>query len=159
MRLITIAAFFAFTACATTQPQAHETPKAQSAEARRLYDEIAQMDARMFEAFNAHDIDRLMALFSEQVEFFHDTGGLAGYNDLRAGFTSNFLKNNGLRRDLVPGSLEVYPISGYGAIEVGAHRFCHQENGRDDCGTFKFVQVWQQKQGEWKVTRVISYGH
>jgi ketosteroid isomerase-like protein len=113
----------------------------------------------MFDAFNAHDIDRLMPFFSEQVEFFHDTGGLAGYRDLRAGFTSNFVKNNGLRRDLVPGSLEVYPIRGYGAIEVGAHRFCHKEDGRDDCGTFKFVQVWQQKDGQWNVTRVISYGH
>jgi hypothetical protein len=62
-------------------------------------------------------------------------------------------------RDLVPGSVEVYPIHGYGAIEVGAHRFCHEEGGRDDCGSFRFLDIWQQTNGAWKVTRVVSYDH
>jgi hypothetical protein len=64
-----------------------------------------------------------------------------------------------MRRDLVPGTLEVYPIKGYGAIEIGAHRFCHKEDGKDDCGVFKFVQIWQKQESGWKVTRVVSYGH
>lgn len=75
------------------------------------------------------------------------------------GLKGMFDQNNGIRRDLVPGSLEVYPIRDYGAIEIGAHRFCHVENGKDDCGTFKFVQIWQKQQRGWKVTRVVSYGH
>ena len=33
-----------------------------------------------------------------------------------------------IRRDMV-GSLGVYPIKDFGAIEVGTHRFCHKENG------------------------------
>ena len=24
-------------------------------------------------------------------------------------------------------------------MEIGEHRFCHKENGKDDCGTFKFA--------------------
>jgi hypothetical protein len=64
-----------------------------------------------------------------------------------------------LRRDLVKGSLEVYPVKDYGAIETCLHKFCHVENGKDDCGTFKNVMVWQKKDGQWKVTRVISYDH
>ena len=67
------------------------------------------------------------------------------------------------RRELVPGTLEVYPIPGYGAIEVGAHRFYHPKEGTTEevGGTVaaKFLHVWQNKDGEWKITRVISYAH
>jgi len=76
----------------------------------------------------------------------------------------NFMKevaknNNGLRRELVKGSLEIYPIPGYGAMEIGEHKFCHLENGKQDCGTFKFVHIWEKKNGEWKISRVVSYDH
>ena len=117
------------------------------------------MDAAMFDAFNAHDVDRLMTLFTDDLEFYHDSGGLESYAEVTNGFRTLLGRNDGLHRELVPGSLEVYPIRGFGAIEIGAHRFCHKENGRDDCGTFKFLHVWQQKEGSWKVRRVISYGH
>jgi len=63
------------------------------------------------------------------------------------------------RRDLVKGSLEVYPIRDHGALEIGEHRFCHQENGKDDCGTFKFAMIWRKDDETWKLSRVISYGH
>ena len=130
-----------------------------SLEAQRLFDEISHMDSVMFDAFNAHDVDRLRKLFAEDLEFYHDTGGLLSYSQVIEGFKSNFEKNNGLRRDLVKGSLEVYPIKDYGAIEIGTHRFCHIEHGKEDCGVFKFVHVWQKMDGNWKVTRVVSYGH
>ncbi|MCU1230562.1 MAG: hypothetical protein JWO97_3446 [Acidobacteria bacterium] len=157
--MLTAVLLFA-SACATTQPPTPTpTPKAKTAEGQKLYDEIARMDTAMGDAFNAHDLDRLMALFSEDLEFYHDAGGLQSHRDVTNGFRNLFSRNDGLHRELVPGSLEVYPIHGYGAIEVGAHRFCHKENGRDDCGTFKFMEVWRQNAGTWKMTRVISYDH
>jgi hypothetical protein len=64
-----------------------------------------------------------------------------------------------------PTPLEVYPIKDYGAIEIGAHRFCHKEEGNDaspartDCGTFKFATVWRKIGDSWKISRVLSYGH
>ena len=124
-----------------------------------LYKEIAHMDSVMFAAFNNRDLETFKTLFTEDLEFYHDKGGLTGYSQ-----TINFLKttaqnNNGLRRELVPGSLEVYPIKDYGAIEIGSHKFCHLENGKQDCGTFKFVHVWKKTGNDWKVSRVISYGH
>src|SRR6185436_9247257 len=126
---------------------------------QELYKEIARMDSILFNAFNTRDVVKFGSLFTSDLEFFHDKGGLTNYE-----YTMNFMKdvaknNNGLRRDLVKGSLEVYPIPGYGAMEIGAHTFCHVENGKKDCGTFKFVHVWQKNNGEWKITRVISYGH
>lgn len=125
-----------------------------------LYNEIAHMDSVLFNAFNTRDVEKFKSLFSEDLEFYHDKGGLTNYE-----YTINFMKdvaknnNNGLRRDLVKGSLEVYPIPGYGAIEIGAHTFCHLENDKQNCGTFKFVHIWQKKNDEWKITRVVSYGH
>ena len=126
-----------------------------------LYDEIAHMDSVMFDAFNEHDLEKLKSVFSEDLEFYHDKGGLTGYAQTMENFKKLFDNNKttGLRRDLVKGSLEVYPIKDYGAIETCLHRFCHLENGKNDCGTFKNVMVWQLKNGQWKVTRVISYDH
>lgn len=121
--------------------------------------EIVGLDAAMFGAFNDHDLERLMALFDADLEFYHDLGGLQRYADVAAGFKNLFARGDGLRRDLVEGSLEIYPIKDYGALEVGAHRFCHVENGREDCGTFRFLQVWKKEAAGWKVTRVMSYGH
>jgi len=124
-----------------------------------LYKEIIHMDSILFNAFNTRDIDQFKTLFTEDLEFYHDKGGKTNYEH-----TISFLKttaeiNSPLRRELVKGSLEVYPIPGYGAMEIGAHTFCHIENGKQDCGTFKFVHIWQKKNGEWKITRVVSYGH
>jgi hypothetical protein len=117
------------------------------------------MDSVVFNAFNTRDVEKLKTLFTRDLEFYHDKGGLTDYD-----YTMNFMKSvavpgNDLRRELVKGSLEVYPIPGYGAMEIGAHTFCHTENGKQDCGTFKFVHIWQKKDGEWKIARVVSYGH
>lgn len=124
-----------------------------------LYNQVLQLDAQMFDAFNAHDISRLMQWFSKDVEFYHDTGGLQFFADLEKGFPTLFKNSEGIRRELLKETLEVYPIGSYGAIETGSHRFCHVENGKNDCGTFKFVQVWKNDKGAWHVTRVLSYGH
>jgi hypothetical protein len=120
---------------------------------------VLDLDRRMFDAYNAHDVNALMAFFDPGLEFFHDTGGLLDFDQVKAGFTNVFASNKDIRRELVPGSLEVYPIKDYGAIQVGEHRFCHTENGQPDCGTFKFMQIWQYSNGDWKVTREVSYGH
>ena len=126
---------------------------------RKLYEEIGRMDSVLFNAFNTRDVAMFASLFTKDLEFYHDKGGLTGYD-----YTMNFMKdvvknNNGLRRDLVKGSMEVYPIPGYGAMEIGSHTFCHLENGKQDCGTFKFVHIWQKKDGLWKISRVVSYDH
>lgn len=90
-----------------------------------LYTEIARMDSVLFDAFNKRDVKRFEIFFTKDLEFYHDKGGLTGYDH-----TIEFIKNtaqndNGLKRELVKGSLEVYPIKDYGAIQIGVHTFCH----------------------------------
>lgn len=120
---------------------------------------IAAMDKAIFDAFNAHDATRLMSYFTEDLEFYHDTGGLGNYSQNAEDFKKMFASMPDIRRELVKESLEVYPIKDYGAMEIGQHRFCHKENGKDDCGTFGFAMVWRKVGDSWKISRVLSYGH
>ena len=147
--------------CSSSKENKSSSHKDYTAVSQELYTEIAHMDSVMFDAFNSHNLEKLKTTFSEDLEFYHDKGGLADYKQTMENFSKLFENNKttGLRRDLVKGSLEVYPIKGYGAVETCLHRFCHVENGKDDCGTFKNVMVWQKKEGQWKVTRVVSYDH
>ena len=130
-----------------------------SQEGQELYKEIARMDSILFDAFNNQNLEKFKTLFDADLEFYHDISGLTGYEKNMEMFKSTIEKNNGLRRELVKGSLEVYPVKDFGAIQIGSHQFCHPENGKQDCGVFKFVHIWQKKDGQWKITRVISYGH
>ncbi len=124
-----------------------------------LYKEIARLDSIVFDAFNRRDIEKFKLYFSEGLEFYHDKGGLTGYDHTIEFLESIAKTNNDLKRDLVKGSLEVYTVAGYGAIQIGSHRFCHTENNKPDCGVFQFVHIWQKRNDQWKITRVVSYDH
>ena len=63
-----------------------------------------------------------------------------------------------MQRELLPGTLEVYPIAHYGAAEIGVHRFTHPGQP-DNVGEAKFIQLWHNDNGRWMITRVISYDH
>jgi len=127
----------------------------------QLYQVIAHMDSVMFNAFNSQNLDVLKTLFTPDVEFYNDGKGVTGYEATMAGFKGIFdnKQTADLKRELVKESLEVYPMPGFGAIEMGTHRFTHTENGRQITGLMKFVHVWQYKDNQWKVTRVVSVGH
>ena len=72
-----------------------------------------------------------MGLFSPDLEFYHDTDGLQLFAEVRTGFGNLFAQNSGITRQLVSGTLQVFPVAKYGAIELGAHRFCHDEKGQN----------------------------
>src|SRR2546429_9812339 len=64
------------------------------------------------------------SFLAEDVEFYHDQGGVTLG---RAALTES-VKNNicgKVTRELVPGSLQVYYMKGFGAVEIGVHRFHH----------------------------------
>jgi ketosteroid isomerase-like protein len=124
-----------------------------------LYDEVKRLDAALSEAFNTGDVNKLKSLFADDLEFFQDNEGLVGYQQTLRDFESMFAQGNNITRELIGNTLEVYPVRDYGAIEIGAHRFCHVENGKQECGTFRFVHIWHKKDGEWKISRAISYAH
>jgi hypothetical protein len=59
-------------------------------------------------------------------------------------------------RVLVKGSIEVYPLPDFGAVEIGLHRFInHQENDHVSPPE-KFICIWRLRNGKWQMFRVIS---
>ena len=43
---------------------------------KELYDRIASLDAALFDAYNACDIDKVGTFFTDDLEFYHEKGGL-----------------------------------------------------------------------------------
>lgn len=118
---------------------------------------IAAADAALFDASNRCDLDAFARHVSDDLEFYHDKSGLSvGKADLLQKTKENICGK--MVRELVPSSLEVYPLPGFGAIEIGTHRFLHpKEPG--NIGEARFIHVWRQKDGAWLLSRVISYDH
>ena len=91
------------------------------------------------------------------MEFYHDQTGLSvGKAPFLAAIKQNICGK--VERALLPDTLEVYPLKAYGAVEIGIHRF-HHPGSPENAGDAKFVTLWQNKDGAWKVTPVISYNH
>jgi hypothetical protein len=149
------------TACSTSKKNLLSQTKGYSPTSGELYDSIAYLDSIFFNAFNIKNLDKMEAFLSDNLEFYHDLGGVTNYSQNIEAFKKTFESERKLRRELVKGSLEVYPIKDYGAIETGIHRFYATEQGQQEklSSEAKFVHVWQKKNGVWKITRIISYGH
>jgi hypothetical protein len=113
----------------------------------------------LFDAYNTQNLNKFKSLFTDDLEWYQDNGGVISYNTLFENIETNFKKEFKLTRQLVKGSLEVHPIKDYGAIEIGTHQFRHIENGKEEIGTFKFVMIWKKVNDLWKISRVISYDH
>jgi hypothetical protein len=122
-----------------------------------LRNTIQSLDAKLFDAYNHCDLTTLGAMVSDDLEFYHDQTGLSvGKEPFLAAIKQNICGK--VQRELLSGTLEVYPLKGYGAVEIGIHRFHHPQSP-ENVGDAKFVMLWQNKDSVWKVTRVISYDH
>jgi ketosteroid isomerase-like protein len=117
---------------------------------------ITALDTAVFDAYNRCDLKTFGNYFTTDVEFYHDKSGLMSSREAVVNATRQYICNK-VRRELV-GTLEVYPIKGYGAMEVGTHRFC-KINTNDCEGVGKFLNIWRYQDGQWQMTRVISYDH
>ncbi|MDP1844061.1 MAG: nuclear transport factor 2 family protein [Sediminibacterium sp.] len=126
---------------------------------KTLFNKIAQLDSSLFTAYNTKNLDLMKTYFTNDLEWYQDNGGLIGYEKVFINFQSIFNRDYDLKRNLIKESLEVHPIEGYGAIEIGKHQFSHIENGKLEIGTFKFLMIWKNDNGSWKISRVISYDH
>lgn len=123
-----------------------------------LYDEVARLDARLFDAYNTCDLKTLGDLVSDDLEFYHDKTGLAvGRPVFLQSINDNICGK--VHRTLNPGSLQVHPLEHYGAVEMGAHSFTHPGHPEEGSAEAMFVMIWHNDNGKWRLTRVISYDH
>ncbi len=85
---------------------------------------LTALDAALFDSYNKCDLEKFSTFFVDDVEFYHDQGGVTLG---KAALTDSVKKNicGKVTRELVPGTLKVYYMKGYGALEEGVHRFHH----------------------------------
>jgi len=123
-----------------------------------LYDRIVSLDSVFFAAYNTCNVnlEKYASFYSDSLEFYHDKGGFTNSKqDVVEGTKKNVCGK--VTRELVKGSIEVYPINNYGAIEMGLHKF---HNNTEPPGTpshaARFIIIWQYKNNEWKIRKVVS---
>jgi hypothetical protein len=134
-----------------------------------LNHQIAARDAEFFGLFfTGCDPVRARQLVTDDLEFYHDKGGLVA----RSGdaFIAEYAKSCTdkakpdawrSRRELVAGSMRVWPVPGFGAIEQGDHLFYERKGDGPEklVGRASFTQVWRLEADGWRLARVLSYAH
>jgi hypothetical protein len=140
--------------CSTTPCQAQNQIPTYKPESKELYDSIVHMDSVWEDSYNNCKLDVQEQLFSEDLEFYHDRGGVMTSKKALI----EALKNNicgKVTRILLKGSIEVYPIANYGAVEMGYHGFLNK-NSTGTPHYARFIHIWKRDKGQWKITRVVS---
>ena len=137
-------------------------------EQEKLTATILHFDSAFWNAYNHCDTAQFINFVTDDVEFYHDKGGItmdakALIEALNKNICGNV--NSRLRREAVAGTVKVYPMQNgneiYGAIISGEHLFYMTEKGKPEyqTGVANFKQLWQLKNGSWKMTRILSYNH
>jgi ketosteroid isomerase-like protein len=146
-------------------PQYHLRPGA--AQTPEMTAAIRQADADLFAAvFDRCDTDAIAAVLTDDFRFVHDKDGASSRAKFLADLKGHCERvKTGVdfpaRRELVDGSLEVWPIGHYGALEIGTHRFYARLPGKPETltETGNFMILWKQEGGKWRMAESISYGH
>ena len=149
-------------------PTALATEPATLPEPAQLTAEIQARDLELFDVmFEQCAPEKLRALVTDDLEFYHDKGGLMRGGDA---FVAQYAKNCEAakkpdawrsRRKVVEGSFDVDPVPGHGAIATGEHRFYERqgEGAEKLVGRARFAIVWQRTADGWRMSRALSYDH
>src|SRR3954452_24989328 len=133
-------------------------------EQQKLTATILHLDSAFWNAYNNCDTARFKDFVFDDVEFYHDKGGVTtDAKSLIEALDKNICgnANSHLRREAVAGTVKVYPMQNgdqiYGAIISGEHDFYLTENGKPEyhSGTANFTQLWLLKNGVWKMSRIL----
>lgn len=125
---------------------------------------ILKLDSLFWAAYNSCDVEKFPTFLTADLEFYHDKGGLTRTSAKLVEQVKNGLCGNvnvRLRREAIEGSVQVFPLKKYGALLVGEHRFYLNETGMPEklIEKARFTHVWQYKNNQWKMSRVLSYDH
>ncbi|HEX2967762.1 MAG TPA: DUF4440 domain-containing protein [Bacteroidales bacterium] len=129
---------------------------------------IFTKDSLFWAAYNACDISKMQMLVDDNVEFYHDKGGITtGKDALMKSIKDNLCSNTNFktRREAIPETVKIYELKNgnetYGAIISGEHYFFNTYDGNPEKreGMAMFSQLWILKDNEWKMTRIFSYDH
>lgn len=160
-RSILCAALYLLVLAASSQGASAQT-------GQQLTATILHLDSAFWNAYNNCDTAHFKDFVTDDVEFYHDKGGITtGSKALIESLDKNICGNVAyrIRREAVAGTVKVYPMQNgnelYGAIISGEHKFYITEKGKPEyqSGVANFTQLWQLKNGVWKMSRILSYNH
>lgn len=123
-------------------------------QSNNLYQTIASLDSTFFAAYNNCNIQTQASMFADSIEFYHDKSGLSTSKKDILESTQKYICGK-VARELVEGSIEVSPVPGYGAVEIGMHRF-HNLVEKSVSRPSKFVIIWKNTGDKWVMSKVIS---
>lgn len=122
---------------------------------KALFEQINSLDKAFFDAYNNCDLKKQESIYSDSIEFFHDKAGLiTSKAEILSGTEKNICGK--VTRTLIPGTMEVYPINNYGAIETGFHQFYNNQEPNAESKPSKFIIFWKKENKNWKITKVVS---
>ena len=130
--------------------------------------EVYNLDSIFWGHYNTCNIDAMRSFFTDDIEFYHDKGGVInGLDNFLTVSKRNLCSNDNfrLRREAVTGSVKAFPMKDegklYGAILSGQHVFYIIENGKEPRldGLARFSHLWLKTESGWKMSRVFSYDH
>lgn len=129
-------------------------PEPYHPESQALHDTVATLDSMYFSTYNTCNLALMDTLMADDLEFYHDRGGLmTSKKEFLLSIRNNICGK--VAREPAPGSIEVYPIAGFGAVETGYHRF-YNLNERSVSRYSKYIIIWRQRGGRWQMTRIVS---
>ena len=129
---------------------------------------IFHKDSLFWESYNRCDTTNYNQFFSDDVEFYHDKGGITqGVESMGMSIKKNLCSNSDfrIRREEVKGTVKFFPLQNngviYGAILSGEHLFYVLEKGKEARldGKARFTHLWLLKDNIWKMSRILSYDH
>ena len=144
--------------CDATKQARVAQPVSYTPDDKALYDTIVKHDSLFFGAYNTCDMNlqTYASYFSEDIEFYHDKGGIMTSKQAIVEATKKNVCGK-VTRQLIAGSMEVYPIANYGAVQIGYHTFTNNtEPPVANPHPGRFVITWRYSNSSWKITRVIS---
>jgi len=119
-----------------------------------LYKTITTLDSLYFDTYNHCKLDKMTELTADDIEFYHDRGGLTtSKKELIESIHKNICGK--VSRKLTKGSIEIYSIPNYGAVEIGYHSFVNTAEPGESHPS-KFMIFWRLKDGVWQIHRVVS---
>lgn len=129
---------------------------------------LTENDSLFWQGYNSCNMDLMDRFLADDLEFYHDQGGIIlGPEGMKKSMQQNICKdpNHKVRRELVPGTLEVFLLRDgqtiYGAILSGEHYFYNSYGGQKETkdGIARFTNLWLLKDGNWKMNRILSFDH
>jgi ketosteroid isomerase-like protein len=148
--------------CATVDPLGAQGPADDVTRA------VLERDRAFWAAYNRCDVPAMSEYFTEDVEFYHDRGGVTlGRPALVKALQDGLCGDPGsrTRREPVEGAVKLYPMKKgdavYGAILAGEHLFYLTQKGQPESldGRARFADLWTVKDGVWRMSRVLSFDH